>query len=116
MAKQNRPGAQKADSDNTQAEKQQQIQPASSASSTSKGKSGAKSRKPTIGGTAVQGAKSTQPKELSTASRNTITAKCAGACGKWAQAHTASARSSIRANAAENARNVSKNARKGSGI
>src|SRR5579875_153620 len=67
MAKQNRPGAQKADSDNTQAEKQQQIQPASSASSTSKGKSGAKSRKPTIGGTAVQGAKSTQPKELSTA-------------------------------------------------
>src|SRR5579875_2513938 len=67
MAKQNRPGAQKAGSDDTQAEKQQQIQPASSASSTSKGKSGAKSRKPTIGGTAVQGAKSTQPKELSTA-------------------------------------------------
>lgn len=67
MAKQNRPGAQKAGSDNTQAEKKQQTQPASSAPSTSKGKPGAKSRQTSIGGTAIQGAKSTQPKELSTA-------------------------------------------------
>ena len=56
----------------------------------SKEKQGSKSRKPVVGGTAVQGAKSTQPKEITTSPRNrkprVITARCAGACNTWALA------------------------------
>lgn len=74
MVKVNRPGSHKAGSDETQAEKKQSAQsqavsqPASAAQASQKkgGKQGGKSRQNTIGGTAVQGAKSTKPKELST--------------------------------------------------
>lgn len=70
MVKVNRPGSQKAGSSDTQANKQQQARPASSpptaGESSRRGKQSGKGRQPVIGGTAVQGAKSTQPKELST--------------------------------------------------
>jgi hypothetical protein len=71
MVKVNRPGAQKPGSDNTSANaKQQQAQfaspPPTPVTSQPKGKQSGKSRKPTIGGTAVHGAKSTLPKEIPT--------------------------------------------------
>jgi hypothetical protein len=72
MVKVNRPGSQKAGSNDTQANEKQQARPASSppgaGASEKKGRQSGKNRRPTIGGTAVQGAKSTQPKELSTGS------------------------------------------------
>ncbi len=74
MVKVNRPGSQKAGSSDTQAEKQQaqaqaNSQPSLPANASQKkgSKQGGKSRQKTIGGTAVQGAKSTKPKEFSTA-------------------------------------------------
>ena len=70
MVKVNRPGSQKAGSHDTQAEKKQQAQqpsPAANASQRKSSKQGGKSRQSAIGGTAIQGAKSTKPKELSTA-------------------------------------------------
>jgi cobalamin biosynthesis Mg chelatase CobN len=68
MAKVNRPGSQKTGSNNAQANEKQQVQPvnqpsATGATSQKKGKTTAKSHRPTIGGTAATGAKSTQPKE-----------------------------------------------------
>lgn len=70
MVKVNRPGAQKSGSDNTSANSKQQAQfaspPPTPATSQPKGKQSGKSRKPTIGGTAVHGAKSTLPKEIPT--------------------------------------------------
>ena len=73
MVKANRPGSHKAGSNHSQAgEKSQAVQPTGQqpstmpSSSQGKGKQNPKSRQRTIGGTAVTGAKSTQPKELST--------------------------------------------------
>lgn len=70
MVKANRPGSQKAGTSDTQANEQQQARPASTppnaGASARKGKQSGKSRQSAIGGTAVQGAKSTLPKELST--------------------------------------------------
>lgn len=73
MVKVNRPGSQKAGSNETQADKQQaqaqaNSQPSTPADASQKkgGKQGGKSRQSAIGGTAVQGAKSMKPKELST--------------------------------------------------
>jgi len=73
MVKANRPGSQKAAADETSAGKQP-AQPAgtppsaASASQKKNVKQSSKARQSAIGGTAVPGAKSTQPKELSTAS------------------------------------------------
>lgn len=73
MVKANRPGSQKAAANNIPAGKQQ-TQPAGTSSSAANaspkksGKQSGKSCQPRIGGSAVPGAKSTQPKELSTAS------------------------------------------------
>ena len=73
MVKANRPGSQKAAANDTPAGKQQ-AQPAStppsdaSASQKKSSKQSGKNRQSAVGGTAVPGAKSTQPKELSTAS------------------------------------------------
>jgi hypothetical protein len=72
MVKANRPDSQKAGSNNLQPDKKQQtqmqatIQPVSSGAEQKKGKQSGKSRQSAVGGTAVQGAKSTIPKELST--------------------------------------------------
>lgn len=70
MVKINRPGSQKADSDNTTANAKQEGQfaspPPTPGKSQPKGKQSGKKRKPAIGGTAVQGARSTQPKQIST--------------------------------------------------
>jgi hypothetical protein len=70
MVKTNRPGSQKAGTNDTSINEKQQEQAASSpalesANAKKTGKPGGKSRS-TVGGTAVQGAKSTQPKEVST--------------------------------------------------
>lgn len=72
MVKANRPGSHKAGSNHSQAgEKSQAVQPTGQQPSTppssqGKGKQVSKSRQRAVGGTAVTGAKSTQPKELST--------------------------------------------------
>lgn len=75
MAKVHRPGSQKSDAEHTSKnEKQQQKQQAQNAhtpttpatSNQSKGKQSGNRRKSTIGGSAVQGAKSMQPKEIPT--------------------------------------------------
>lgn len=73
MGKANRPGSHKAADNDTTTGKQQMQPDAASASPADVGqkktsKPSGKSRQSTIGGTAVPGAKSTQPKELSTAS------------------------------------------------
>jgi hypothetical protein len=69
MVKAKRPGSQKAAANDPPTEKQQ-AQPAESPSPIANAgqKRSSKNRPPAIGGTAVPGAKSTQPKELSTAS------------------------------------------------
>jgi hypothetical protein len=71
MVKVNRSGSHKTGSDKTPPDEKQETQassqPASSSIDQKKSKQGAKARRPAIGGTAVQGAKSTVPKELSTA-------------------------------------------------
>lgn len=73
MVKANRPGSHKAAANDTSAGKQQ-VQPADTSSSAASAeqkkisKQSSKNRQSAIGGTAVPGAKSTQPKELSTAS------------------------------------------------
>jgi cobalamin biosynthesis Mg chelatase CobN len=73
MGKANRPGSQKA-ADNDTATDKQETQPADTSTSPATmeqkktSKQSGKSRQSAIGGTAVPGAKSTQPKELSTAS------------------------------------------------
>ena len=75
MAKANRPGSHKSSSEHTsknekQSQQQQQVHatssPAPSSTNQPKGKPGGQHRKSTIGGTAIQGAKSTQPKEIPT--------------------------------------------------
>lgn len=73
MVKVNRPGSQKAGSANSSSDKQPQeaqttpaAQPAGSGTDQKRGKQSTKSPRPTVGGSAVQGAKSTLPKELST--------------------------------------------------
>lgn len=80
MVKASRSGSQKTDSNETQAGKKAQAQSASQPAANTQagdtqrptgqkgGKQSGKNRKPQIGGTAVAGAKSTRPKELSTAS------------------------------------------------
>lgn len=80
MVKASRSGSQKADSNETQAARNTQAKPASQSAPGSQtggaqqpvsqkgNKQGSKNRKPQIGGTAVPGAKSTRPKELSVAS------------------------------------------------
>lgn len=70
MVKANRPGSQKAAANDTPAEKQPAGTSPSAASASQKksGKQSGKNRQPRIGGSAVPGAKSTQQKELSTAS------------------------------------------------
>lgn len=74
MAKINRPGSQKSGSDNAAANEKQKQQGQLAGSHPTpvtrppKGKQGGKSHKPTIGGTAIHGARSTQPKEISTGS------------------------------------------------
>lgn len=73
MVKANRPGSHKAAANDSAAGKQQ-AQPADTPSSAARAehkkasKQSSKNRQSAIGGTAVPGAKSTQPKELSTAS------------------------------------------------
>jgi hypothetical protein len=72
MSKANKPGSQRANAPNNSADAQKAAaQPAQPGASTPqpamhRSKQGSKNRKPTIGGTAVQGAKSTQPKEIPT--------------------------------------------------
>lgn len=73
MAKANRPGTHKSGSEHTsknekQSQQQQQVHAASSPSSQHppRGKQSGQRRKTTIGGTAIQGAKSTQTKEIPT--------------------------------------------------
>lgn len=73
MVKANRSGSQKAAANDTPAGKQQTppaSTPSSAASTSQKrsSKQSGKHRQPAIGGSAIPGAKSTQPKELSTAS------------------------------------------------
>ena len=71
MAKANKPGSQKPTTNTTPATQKTPAQPAQPGASTAssqptvhRGKQAGKNRKPTIGGTAVQGAKSTLPKEV----------------------------------------------------
>lgn len=70
MPKTNRPGSQQVGPEHTSKdEKQQQGQVYASLSAKPtqpKGKQSGKQRKPTIGGTAIQGARATQPKEVPT--------------------------------------------------
>ncbi len=76
MAKANRPGSQKSGTEHTsknekQAPQQQQqihvtSSPTPSSANQPKGKQSGQRRKTTIGGTAIQGARSTQPKEVPT--------------------------------------------------
>ncbi len=72
MVKVNRPSSQSSGSDESTPAQQPATPPTSSAASSTdvverkKGKQSGKNRRPAIGGTAVQGAKSTLPKELST--------------------------------------------------
>ncbi|MGH2506765.1 MAG: hypothetical protein ACRDHZ_05035 [Ktedonobacteraceae bacterium] len=73
MAKVHRSGSQKSDAESTSKDEKQQQQEQSPDSSTtpatsnsSKGKQSGNFRKSSIGGTAIQGAKSTQPKEIPT--------------------------------------------------
>lgn len=65
MVKANRPGSQKTDPDTTQPEQTQTTPPAKPEAEQKKGKSSGKNRRSTIGGTAIQGAKSTVVKDLS---------------------------------------------------
>lgn len=70
MVKTSRSGSHKAGSNDTPADESAQVQPLSqpsgSASGQKKGKQKGKSQRSKIGGTAITGAKSTQPKELTT--------------------------------------------------
>lgn len=70
MVKTSRSGSHKAGSNDTPADESAQAQPISQPSRASsgqkKGKQRGKNQQPKIGGTAVSGAKSTQPKELTT--------------------------------------------------
>jgi hypothetical protein len=70
MSKANKPGSQKPTTNNTTGAQKTMAQPGASTTSSQptmhRSKQGGKNRKPTIGGTAVQGSKSTQPKEIPT--------------------------------------------------
>ena len=71
MSKANKPGSQKPTTNKTAETQKTTAQPAQSGATTPqpavhRSKQGSKSRKPAVGGTAVQGAKSTQPKEIPT--------------------------------------------------
>src|SRR5436305_8003257 len=101
MSKANKPGSQKPTTNNAAGAQKTTAQSTQTGESTSssqptihRAKQGGKNRKSTIGGTAVQGSKSTQPKEIPTRlprsnSRSPITVRCAAAWSIWEQAPTA---------------------------